>query len=549
VSTVQVELQDTNRRKIRLLKPLGKGGFGAVYLADVYSPEGLVQRMAVKLLHEEFARDNQLAARARDEARLMSQLNHDHVVKVHALTQVGERAAVLMEYVEGVDGAALLDAADRARERGLPPRVCAAIIEHSASALHAAWTTRSPQTGQPLRVVHRDIKPSNLLLSSGGVVKVMDFGVARAEFEREAQTQSVQFGTQRYMAPERWLHGEAGPESDIYSLGITLWELLTGGRFERLPLQETSYNKRRAEHLEQLRGLQGGEPLMEIVEGMLAFSPEVRLNALQVEERLGALADNLPGPELRRYARKVVPPLVESRLAALANDPDLREISGTLQTRGAPSVTPPAKAEAPAAPAEDESAQRAPVTPTAHDDEVPRWLPVVVGSGAVLAAGLVAVLVWWFFLRPEPEPAPEVEPVAPVVEPAAVEVPVVVEPAPTPSPTGTRVKTTPKQDTTVKPAPAPAPAVSPAPTPTPTPQTPAASAATISYSLLSDPAGLTATVAGKSVTTPSRVELKPGEYTVRFSQGGETVFDCPVKVDENNTRVKLDSRREPFKCR
>ena len=84
MSTVQVELQDTNRRKIRLLKPLGKGGFGAVYLADVYSPEGLVQRMAVKLLHEEFARDNQLAARARDEARLMSQLNHDHVVKVHA---------------------------------------------------------------------------------------------------------------------------------------------------------------------------------------------------------------------------------------------------------------------------------------------------------------------------------------------------------------------------------------------------------------------------------------------------------------------------------
>ncbi|MCK6519648.1 serine/threonine protein kinase, partial [Myxococcota bacterium] len=404
MSTVQVELQDTNRRKIRLLKPLGKGGFGAVYLADVYSPEGLVQRMAVKLLHEEFARDSQLAARARDEARLMSQLNHDHVVKVHALTQVGERAAVLMEYVEGVDGAALLDAADRARERGLPPRVCAAIIEHSASALHAAWTTRSPQTGQPLRVVHRDIKPSNLLLSSGGVVKVMDFGVARAEFEREAQTQSVQFGTQRYMAPERWLHGEAGPESDIYSLGITLWELLTGGRFERLPLQETSYNKRRAEHIEQLRSLQGGEALMEILEAMLAFSPEHRLNAQQVEERLGTLADNLPGPELRRYARKVVPPLVESRLAALANDPDLREISGTLQTRGAPSVTPPANLGGAVATPEPALAPGPPSAPVAQEEELPTWLPVLVGSGAVLAAGLVAVLVWWFALRPEPGP-------------------------------------------------------------------------------------------------------------------------------------------------
>lgn len=548
MSTVQVELQDTNRRKIRLLKPLGKGGFGAVYLADVYSPEGLVQRMAVKLLHEEFARDNQLAARARDEARLMSQLNHDHVVKVHALTQVGERAAVLMEYVEGVDGAALLDAADRAKEHGLPPRVCAAIIEHSASALHAAWTTRSPQTGQPLRVVHRDIKPSNLLLSSGGVVKVMDFGVARAEFEREAQTQSVQFGTQRYMAPERWLHGEAGPESDIYSLGITLWELLTGGRFERLPLQEASYAKRRAEHLEQLRGLQGGAPLMEIVEGMLAFSPADRLNAQQVEERLGALADNLPGPELRRYARKVVPPLVEARLAALANDPELREISGTLQTRGSPSVTPPApvEREAPAAP------------PGPPEEELPRWLPVVVGGGAVLAAGLVAALVWWFALRPDPGAAPVAEPVTePVTAPAAEPAPAealteppspVAAPAASPPLSPSRSRSPPKDPPSGASSgtPSAAPAVTTEPA---APPEPPAATATISFSLLSDPAGLTATVGGKSVTTPSRVELKPGEYTVRFSQGGETVFDCPVKVDENNTRVKLDSRREPFKCR
>ena len=75
----------------------------------------------------------------------------------------------------------------------------------------------------------------------------------RSRFEREAETQSVQFGTQRYMAPERWLHGEAGPASDVYSLGVTLWELLAGTRFERLPLQEGAYLAKLEQQIEDLR--------------------------------------------------------------------------------------------------------------------------------------------------------------------------------------------------------------------------------------------------------------------------------------------------------
>ncbi len=433
------ELTDSSGRQIRLVKPLGKGGFGSVWLAEVRDPSGLVHRMAVKLLHEALAQDADLAARARDEARLMSQLSHDHEVKVHALTEIDGRAAVLMEYVEGIDCTALLADCRQRGEPGLPLTIAAAIVERSASALHAAWTNTSPQTGLPLRVVHRDIKPANLLLSVLGVVKVMDFGVARADFEREAETQSVQFGTQRYMAPERWLLGKAGPASDVYSLGVTLWELLSGTRFERLPLAEPAYVDKLASQVAQLRIHTPLDPAAAdrvegILLGMTAFDPEARLTAAQVEDQLGALLEHARGPDLRRWARQRVPELLRARLASLSQDRVVGELSGTLAMAEVEvSETPSPKrltveetsmdllAEAPSTPALD------PPAPVAQPSR--RGLFAGVGLGLALVLGLGG----WFAsaLVGSGEPALEVtlEPPGELGQPAVAEEPAVpVEP-------------------------------------------------------------------------------------------------------------------------
>ena len=94
--------------------------------------------MAVKLANPEIMQDRDLLARARDEARLMSQLSHDHVVRVHALTEVEGRAAVLMEFIEGVDCTKLML---HEHPDAMPPTVAGGIVERAASALHAAWTT------------------------------------------------------------------------------------------------------------------------------------------------------------------------------------------------------------------------------------------------------------------------------------------------------------------------------------------------------------------------------------------------------------------------
>src|SRR4029450_4190505 len=117
-----------------------------------------------------------------------------------------------------------------------PPRAGLEAIAAAASALAAAYGTVSPRTGIALHAIHRDIKPSNLLVSAHGGLKVLDFGVARAHFDREGATGAVQVGPPRFMAPEQWLRGDVGPEVDVYALALTFLSLATGKEHDRLPL-------------------------------------------------------------------------------------------------------------------------------------------------------------------------------------------------------------------------------------------------------------------------------------------------------------------------
>jgi serine/threonine protein kinase len=294
-------------RRIDFKETLGRGGFGAVYLADVYGENDFVQRLAVKLLSEEVSQHPDLVARQRDEARLLAQLNHDHIVKVMDLTEFEGRPAILMEYVDGIDANHVF------QRMRFPPRAGLEAIAAAASALAAAYGTVSPRTGSALHAIHRDIKPSNLLVSAHGGLKVLDFGVARANFDREGLTESVQFGTPRFMAPEQWLRNEAGPEVDVYALALTLLSLLTGKEHERLPLDRDRYEEAKTALLAELPRIPRQAVLVDLVDRMLAFEPRSRPSAAQVHEILTALAEETPGEGLARFARRVVPSLVAER--------------------------------------------------------------------------------------------------------------------------------------------------------------------------------------------------------------------------------------------
>jgi tRNA A-37 threonylcarbamoyl transferase component Bud32 len=288
-------------RTFTLLRTLGRGAHGAVHLAEVRDEDSFVQTLAIKRLLPQWSGDSDLATRLKDEARLLALLQHDHVVRVHGLTRLEGGLAILMEPIDGVDLAKLME-----RHGALHPRVCLEIVRAIADALNAAWNT-TPPGRSPLRVVHRDIKPSNVMITARGGVKVMDFGVARATFEtREGETRSQQFGTARYMAPERWLHGVADHRSDVFSLGVTLVELASGTPVARFRLSADGYA---ADRRAALAGVVW-EPLRALADRMVAFEADHRPTAEEVVDACEELLSEAPGASLRQWAPDHVVPEV-----------------------------------------------------------------------------------------------------------------------------------------------------------------------------------------------------------------------------------------------
>ncbi len=202
--------------RYRLERPLGHGGMASVHLARDTELDRLV---ALKLLAENLGGDESVHRRFVREARLAARLSHPNVVSVFDAGEDGGRPYIVMEYVEGENLAELL-----ARRGRIPPeeaRGLALQAAHGLAHAHAAG------------LVHRDVKPQNLILRRDGTLKIADFGIARAT-EATALTQAgTVLGTAAYLSPEQALGEEVTPATDVYSLGVVLYELITG----RTPFQ------------------------------------------------------------------------------------------------------------------------------------------------------------------------------------------------------------------------------------------------------------------------------------------------------------------------
>jgi serine/threonine-protein kinase len=193
--------------RYRIERELGHGGMATVYLAH---DAELERPVAVKLLAEHLADDEDFHARFVREARLAGRLSHPNVVRVYDAGEADGRPFIVMEYVSGnsLAEAGRLQA-EQAVELGV--QACAG-LQHAHDA----------------GLVHRDVKPANLLVRDDGVLKIADFGIARAaESTRHTQAGTL-LGTAAYVAPEQIAGADATPASDVYSLGAVLYELVTG---------------------------------------------------------------------------------------------------------------------------------------------------------------------------------------------------------------------------------------------------------------------------------------------------------------------------------
>jgi eukaryotic-like serine/threonine-protein kinase len=247
-------------------------------MAVVYAAEDaeLGRRVAVKVLAVHLADDGEFRRRFVREARLAARLSHPNVVQVYDAGEEDGRPFIVMELVRGETVADLL-----ARRGKLPPRDAAALARQAALGLGQAH-----EAG----LVHRDIKPQNLLLREDGVLKIADFGIARAaESTRLTQLGTV-LGTAAYLAPEQALGGDAGPEADIYALGAVLYELLTG----RPPHEFASLAELNEHHrngaIVPVRDLEPSVPASLEAVVMRCLAREPRFRPRSADEVAGALA-------------------------------------------------------------------------------------------------------------------------------------------------------------------------------------------------------------------------------------------------------------------
>ena len=318
----------------RLQRRLARGGMAEVFLARLIGVEGFERRVAIKRILPHLSESEEFRAMFLDEARLAAQLGHPNIVHIYDFGKVDDYYFIAMEYVDGVDIGRLIR---RARERPVPFELAARILGDVCAGLHFAHNA-ADAVGRKLNVVHRDVTPQNVLVTYDGVVKIVDFGIAKAAFAAGRTRPGVVKGKYAYMSPEQVEGRALDGRSDVFSAGICLYELLTG-----MPLF------RRDDVTASMREIRDGKPihpekfrpnvpaeLIGIMRRALQTSRDNRYataSAMQtdLEKFLKSVDALATSRELGEYLRRELPRPPDEELAAAGAPPagTQRQAQGT----------------------------------------------------------------------------------------------------------------------------------------------------------------------------------------------------------------------------
>jgi serine/threonine protein kinase len=212
-----------------LLDQVAQGGMAEIFRARQISTEGLGRLLVIKRIQPSYGNNAEFVSMFRSEIKVMMNFNHPNIVQLQDYGEEQAQPFIAMEYVEG---RSLRQLRDRFFEKanGMPPELAAYLVAQAAAGLYYAHVFKDRVSGQALNIVHRDVSPQNILVSYDGNVKIIDFGIAKASINSEQTRAGVIKGKIGYLSPEQ-INPAVGPldgRSDLFSLGIVLWELLTG---------------------------------------------------------------------------------------------------------------------------------------------------------------------------------------------------------------------------------------------------------------------------------------------------------------------------------
>jgi serine/threonine-protein kinase len=230
----------------RLQRRLARGGMAEVFLAWHVGVEGFERRVAIKRILPHLSDSEEFRSMFLDEARLAAQLTHPNVVHIYDFGKVDDYYFIAMEFVDGVDLGRIIR---QAKSTPIPFELAARILADMCAGLYYAHNI-TDGSGKPLQVVHRDVTPQNVLVTYDGVVKVVDFGIAKATWQAGRTRPGMVKGKYAYMSPEQVEGRTLDARSDLFSAGICFFELLTG-----VPLF------RRDNVTEAMREIRDGKPI------------------------------------------------------------------------------------------------------------------------------------------------------------------------------------------------------------------------------------------------------------------------------------------------
>jgi serine/threonine-protein kinase len=389
-----------------------------VYLAVAQGVGGFSKLHVIKRLRDELASEAEFLVMFLDEARLAARLNHPNIVQTYEVAVEDDQHFLVMEYV---DGEPLRRLVRRARDAGdpLPLSIHVKIIHDMLAGLHHAHEAKDFD-GTPLQIVHRDVSPHNVLVTTEGHVKLLDFGVAKAVNTRANTVSGAIKGKVRYLAPEQVAGEKVDRRSDLFAVGVMLWEALADGKFwGELPDYRILARLLSGDlpPVEVGRSDPCAQDLARIVEKALAVKPEHRYStAVELRDDLAALlarTGQRPSEEAigafvaRVFAdrRAQIHEAIERKLAALGEDDfsspllDLRSVHtlSSRQLRNSDPTLPVGSGSnsglrsAPSSSSSSEAADTVPAPADAHQKR--SWLrPVALVAVAVCVVGVAVML-------------------------------------------------------------------------------------------------------------------------------------------------------------
>ncbi|MGZ3774586.1 MAG: protein kinase domain-containing protein [Pseudobdellovibrionaceae bacterium] len=215
--------------KYILLERLAAGGMAEVYLSKSTGAIGVNKFVAIKRILPQYSDHQEFIEMFKEEAKIAVNLNHSNVVSIYDFGVEKNQFFLVMEYVEGRNLRQVLNELKKANTQFTIEQI-AYIVKEIAAGLDHAHRCIDGTTGRPLNIVHRDMSPQNIMVSFEGEVKIIDFGIAKAETQMEATKTGTLKGKYGYMSPEQADGQSIDPRTDIFSLGIVLWELLANDR-------------------------------------------------------------------------------------------------------------------------------------------------------------------------------------------------------------------------------------------------------------------------------------------------------------------------------